>query len=69
MYCLCLCSNQLPERPGEDSQARLHPHTARRAADPSEDHRHRGNAFHLQGPALQVRSHSKKLISTAEAHL
>ncbi|CAG06795.1 unnamed protein product, partial [Tetraodon nigroviridis] len=46
----------LPERPGEDSQERVHPHAAGRAEDPSEDHRHRGDAFHLQGPALQVRS-------------
>lgn len=50
--CFCPCSHQLPQRHGEDRQARLHPHTARCAAHPSEDHRHCGNAFHLQGPAL-----------------
>lgn len=45
---------QLPERPGEDSAGRLHPHPAGRAAHPGEDHRHRGDPLHLQGPALQV---------------
>lgn len=38
---------KLFERLGEDSQAWLHPHTARCASNPSQDHGHCGNTLHL----------------------
>ena len=43
---LCVVA-QLPERLGPDFPVQLCPHTAGRPEDPSEDHRHCGNALHL----------------------
>ena len=48
-------SSQLLERSGQDIPGHLHPDPAGCPEDPSQNHRHCGDALHVQGPALQVR--------------